>query len=211
MASAVNGRNTPNMNDLMNYSAFLKDAVEVIWQPLYDIQTYAQAGQASLSFFQIPAGQGTKTYADTNMNMAGQLPSGMNFLCTGIEMQFFPGGSIESTAANVFANDVYNVTKPGSWLELNLLQKNYLREAPLLNFPQQQGLVGFAATNITSATNGSLIEYARNCGPAYQISPLRIPASQNFNVIMQWPTVQAISVAAKIAVRLLGFTYRNAQ
>lgn len=211
MSSAVNGRGTPNMQDLMSYSAYLKDAVEVIWQPLYDIQTYAQAGQASLSFFQVPAGQGGKTFADTNMMMPGQLPSGMNFLCTGVELQFFPAGTIETTAANSFADDVYLVTKPGSWLELNLLQKNYLREAPLLNFPQQQGLVGFAATNITSATDGSLIEYARTAGPTYQISPLRIPASQNFVVILQWPAVQAISAAAKIGIRLLGFTFRNAQ
>jgi hypothetical protein len=211
MASAINGRQTPNMQNLRQYSTYLPDAVEVIWQPLYDIQTYAAAGQASLSFFQVPNGQGGKTYADTNMEMTGQLPSGMNFLCTGLEIQLFPAGTIETTAANSFADDVYKILKQGSWLELSLLQKVYLREAPLMNFPPQTGLTGFAATNITSGTDGSLVEYARNCGATYQISPLRIPASQNFSVKIQWPAVQAISADAKIAVRLLGFTYRNAQ
>lgn len=211
MASAVNGRGTPNMQNLRQYSAYLPDNVEVIWQPLYDIQTYAQAGQASLSFFQVPNGQSGKTYADTNMEMPGQLPSGMNFLCTGIEIQVFPGAAVEALANTQFSNDVYNITKPGSWAELTLLQKIYLREAPLVNFPQQTGITGYAATNITSGTIGSFVEYGRTCGATYQISPLRIPASQNFNFKIQWPSVQAISVAAKIAVRLLGFTYRNAQ
>lgn len=205
------GRSAPSLDTLKRYSAYLADAKEVIWQPLYDIQTYAQAGQLNLTYFQTPAGSGNKTYADTNMDMAGQLPAGMNFLCVGIELQFYPGGTIETTAANSFIDDTYLVNKPGAWLEFNLLQKNYLREAPLGVFPQQVGLDGFAATNLAAASDGSLVEYARQCGPLYQITPVRIPSTQNFNVKITWPAVQAISVAAKLAVRLLGFTFRNAQ
>jgi len=135
----------------------------------------------------------------------------MNFLCVAIELQFYPAGNIEHTAANNFADDTYNVFRPGAWLELNLLQKNYLREAPLGVFPQQVGLDGFTSTNLAAAADGSLNTYARQCGPLYQITPVRIPASQNFNVKITWPAVQAISAAAKLGVRLLGFTFRNAQ
>jgi hypothetical protein len=204
------GRAAPNLKVLSKYDAYIANAKEVIFQPLYDYQPYAQAGQLNLTFFQTPAGSGTKTYADTNMDMPGQLPAGMNFLCVGVELAFYPGGTIETTAANSFADDTYLVSKSG-FVELNLLQKNYLREAPLGVFPQQVGLTGFAATNITSATDGSLIEYARGCGPMYQITPLRIPASQNFSVKISWPTAQAISVAGRIGCRLIGYTYRNAQ
>lgn len=205
------GRPAPGLKSLRQYDAYLADAKEVIWQPIYDIQTYAQAGQLSLTFFQTAAGQSNKTYADTNMDMGGQLPSGVNFLCVGLEVVFWAGGTIETTAANSIADDNRLVMSPAAYLEVNLLQKTYLREAPLQVFPQQTGLSGFAASNITSGTDGSLIEYARNAGPLYQITPLRIPSSQNFNVKIVWPTVVPISVAGKIGVRLLGYTFRNAQ
>lgn len=205
------GRPAPGINTLRQYDAYLAGAKEVIWQPLYDIQTYAQPGQLNLTFFQTPAGQSSKTYADTNMDMGGQLPAGVNFLCVGIEVMFWPAGNIEHTAANNIADDVRLVTAPGAFLELNLLQKTYLREAPLQVLPPQTGLSGFAATNITSAADGSLIQYARNAGPLYQITPLRIPASQNFAVKITWPAVVAISAAGKLGVRMLGYTYRNAQ
>lgn len=211
MALKGMGRPAPGLKNLRQYDAYLSDAKEVIWQPLYDYQTYAQAGQLSLTFFQVPAGQSSKSFADTNMEMNGQLPAGVNFLCVGLEVMFWPGGTIETTAANSIADDTRLVASPGAYLELSLLQKTYLREAPLQVFPQQTGLSGFAATNITSGTDGSLIEYARTAGPTYQITPLRIPSSQNFQVKITWPSVVAISAAGKIGVRLLGYTFRNAQ
>lgn len=206
------GRPAPSLATLDNYNAYLADAKEVIWQPLYDYQTYALAGQTQLSFFQVPNGGGSpaKTYADTNMEMPGQLPAGMNFLCVAIEILMFPAGVIEHTAANNQIDDQYNVMKSG-FLEFRLLQKTYLREAPLQVFPPQTGLVGFAATNLTSGTDGSLVGYARNGGPTYQITPIRIPASQNFSVNLNWPTAVGISAAARIGVRLLGYTFRNSQ
>lgn len=206
------GRPAPSLDTLNQYSAYLADAKEVIWQPLYDFQTYAAAGQTSLSFFQVPNGGGTpaKSYADTNMEMPGQLPAGMNFLCVGIEIMFFPAGLIEHTAANNIPDDQYNVMKSG-WLEFKLLQKTYLREAPLGVFPPQTGLVGYAATNLTAAGDGSLISYARNAGPTYQITPIRIPASQNFSVNLSWPTAVTVSANARMGVRMLGYTFRNSQ
>jgi hypothetical protein len=204
------GRPAPGLDALTQYRAYLADAKEVIWQPQYDFQAYAQAGQQTLSFFQVPNGQNGKTYADTNMDMAGQLPAGMNFLCTGIEIQFYPGGALEFTAANGVLDDQYSVMKSG-YLEFKLLQKNYLREAPLAVFPPLTGLVGFAATNLAAAGDGSLIAYARNSGPTYQITPIAIPSSQNFSVVLNWPTAIAVSVAGRIGVRLLGYTYRNSQ
>jgi hypothetical protein len=204
------GRQAPTLNDLNKYSAYLKNAKEVIWQPLYDYQTYAAAGQLSLNFFQVANGQGTKTYADTNMEMNGQLPAGMNFLCVAIEVKFFPAGAIEFTAANNFADDVYTVSKSG-FAEFSMLQKNYLREAPIGVFPDTGGLTGFAATNLAAAGDGSLINYAVNTGAAYQVTPIRIPSSQNFLFKMSWPTLVPISAAGRIGVRLLGFTFRNAQ
>jgi hypothetical protein len=205
------GRQAPSIAVMDQYRAYIPNATEVIWQPLYDYQTYAAGGQLSLNFFQTPAGSGTKSYADTNMQMAAQLPAGMNFLAVGIEVDFFPGGTIETTIANSLADDVRLVYTSAAFLEVNLFEKNYLREAPLIKFPPAAGLTGFAATNITAGGDGCLIEYARNCGPLYQITPLKIPSTQNFNVRITWPAVQAISVAGRIGVRLLGFTYRNSQ
>lgn len=205
------GRQAPSLAVMDQYRAYIPGATEVIWQPLYDYQTYAQAGQLSLSFFQVPAGNGAKSYADTNMQMAAQLPAGMNFLAVGIEVDFWPAGSIEHTGANSISDDVRLVYTSACFLELNLFEKNYLREAPLVKFPPASGFTGFGATNITSGTDGSLIDYAKATGPLYQITPLKIPSTQNFNVKITWPAVQAISAAGRIGVRLLGFTYRNSQ
>lgn len=206
------GRPAPSLDTLNTYSAYLADAKEVIWQPLYDYQAYAASGQTSLAFFQVPNGGGSpaKSYADTNMEMPGQLPAGMNFLCVGVEIMLYPAGLIEHTAANNIADDQNSVMRSG-WLEFRLLQKTYLREAPLGVFPPQTGLYGYAATNVASAGDGTVISYARQAGPTYQITPIRIPASQNFSVNLSWPTAVAISAQARIGVRLLGYTFRNSQ
>ena len=66
---------------------------EQITQDFYDYQTYVQAGQTGLLFFQTPAGQGGKTLADTNMQQAGGFPQNQLFLAERIEVDFIPGNA----------------------------------------------------------------------------------------------------------------------
>ncbi len=201
---------------LKEYSVNLDNTVEEIAWSLFDFTAYAAAGQTSLSFFQTPLGSGGKTVVDTNMELAGQIPKGQNFLVEAIAVEFFPGDDIETVAAAVaaiqYADDVKAVSE-GGFLDFTVGSKSYKKEAPLGVFPPQYRLQGFAATATTGAANGVLVEYAQNVGAQHQIVPVRLTSNQNFLVQLQWPVVVALpsGTNGRIGIRLSGRLYRNAQ
>ena len=201
---------------LKEYSVNLDDNVEEIAWSLFDFTTYALAGQTSLAFFQTPLGSSGKTVVDTNMELAGQIPKGQNFLVENIIVEFFPGDAIETVAAAVaaiqYADDQKAFSENG-FLDFTVGSKSYKKEAPLGVFPQQYGLNGFAATATTGAANGVLVEYAANRGAIHSIVPVRLTSNQNFAVTLQWPVVVALpsGTNGRIGVRLSGRLYRNAQ
>src|SRR6267154_2508709 len=77
-------------------------AVEVVYQPFYDYQTYPTAGTTQILFFQVPTGQSSKTLGDTNMTLAGQMPSPTTFLIDNIQVYFMSSQAV-SRAATAFA------------------------------------------------------------------------------------------------------------
>lgn len=215
------GSNAPAMQDLEKYNVNRSGEFEAIRQSLYDFQTYAQAGQTQLIFFQVPAGQSSKTIADTNLELAGQLPNPKMHLVQSIEVLFYPSvlpsrGPI-ADEASIFLNDVYNLSKSG-WLELFIGSKSYLREAPIGRFPPKTKLDGFAAvtTNTTiAAAMQSRDTYAVFSGRPYMVDPwILLKPTQNFQVTLNWPTAVALNAAdtaARIGIALDGVLYRNSQ
>lgn len=193
-------------------------AAEGIRQPLYDYQEYAAAGQTSLTFFATPAGSNSKTKADTNMTLAGQLPAPQSFLLQQIEIDFFPGVSptpAKAATASAFLNDVWAVGK-GGLLTLNIMSKVELELAPLNNFPCVNRISGFAAaSDVTAAAAAQLqvINYGAWGGPVFKVAPMLIKSSQNFSVVLSWPTAVALpsTVAGRIGVKLGGVLYRAVQ
>lgn len=207
----------PSIGELQAYNVNRPGDIEAIKSSLYDFQTYAQAGQTQLQFFQVPKGQSSKTLADTNMTTAGSLPSPQSFLIQAIEIYFFPAGDpaqFGTPASIENINDVYDVAKSG-WLELFIGSKPYLDEAPLLKFPPQCGLTGWAAlTDASTPTNlgQSRLSYASFGGPIYAlIPPILLVPTQNFVVTLNWPTAVALSAAARIGINMQGILYRNSQ
>lgn len=213
---ATYGRRAPSLQNLRQFDVNVPGGKEAIFQPLYDYQTYAAAGQTSLNFFQVPKGQAGKTIQDTNMDTAGSLPNGKEFLIQAIEVAFFPGadpGLLQAPAAAVFLEDAYKFSKSGH-LQLFIGSKPYLDEAPIGVFGQSFGLEGFAAlsdSTTASATGQSVIQYAKPLSNVYQITPVKLTSQQNFQVTMDWAAAIAISADARVGVRLLGTLYRNAQ
>ena len=207
----------PTLEELNRYNVNRVGQVEGIRQSLYDFQTYAQAGQTSLQFFQVPQGQSGKTLADTNMEVAGSLPSPKRFLVESIEVHFFPGNVVGYTGALAAAenfNDVYDVAKSG-WLDFFIGSKSYLQEAPVGRFPPSVGVTGTATASDATTAAAALhfhVDYARFGGKQYVMDPpvLLVP-TQNFRVTLQWPTAVAINVAGRIGVVLNGILYRNSQ
>lgn len=221
---SVNRGTIPNLQELQAYAVNRKGQFEGVRQSLYDFQTYAAAGQTSLSFFQVPVGQSGKTVADTNIEVAGSLPQPKHFLVESIEVYLFPGvdiGTEVTTIAEVeFSNDVYSVAKSGS-LNFFIGSKTYLEEAPIGRFPPKTKLEVEAAHSIfkTEATASDSEEqvstdYAAFCGRPYYVNPavLLIP-TQNFKVTLNWPAAVALPSAAdaRIGVVLDGVLYRQSQ
>ncbi len=192
---------------------------EAIRSSLYDFQTYALAGQTSLQFFQVPAGQGGKTKADTNMEAAGALPSPKQFLIETIELYLFPGVPIDTvatTATNTAkqADDLYAFAKSG-YLDLFIGSKSYLTEAPLGRFPCSTGLrIDAAISGVFTAPNMAKSEYAAMTGLIYRVQPeILLEPTQNFNVSLNWPVAVAMpsGVDARVGVVMRGLLYRNSQ
>jgi hypothetical protein len=220
----------PSGAALRQYSVNRAGQVEAVRQTLYDIQTYAQAGQASLNFFALPQGQGTtshpgssgvKTKADTNMTTAGSLPSPQRFLVKSIEILFYPGlviNNFNATAAatvGTFSNDIYAVAKSG-YLDFVIGSKSYLTEAPLGRFPPKTRVETRNAVASNSATTAEIsFDYAAWIGRPYLLdAPLYLESTQNFSITLNWPNVIALSAAdttARIGVVLDGYLYRLSQ
>lgn len=220
-----------NMGDLANFAVTQWDNWEFITASLYDSTAYAAAGQASLSFFQVPVGAGTglgggaKSLSDTNMTLNGQLPSGQMFVISTVELEFQPTtptvaaqmpAAFGAQAIAQIVNDAYIFWRAGN-LALRILQKDYLQEAPMMRFPSQsdfslQGALSDATT--AGAAFQSRLGFASAYGPTFSLSPnnLLIPETTNFKVTLSWPEGnQAITNPARVFVRFGGMQARQAQ
>ena len=231
----------PTAQDFETYRVTNRNQSEIVRQTLYDYQLYPAAGAAQLNFFSQPAGQGigtaigaavgaTKTLSDTNLVLPNQLPSGLAILVESIEVFFFAGSSAAAntyTPANLslFAtvaiatlaaqlNDVNTIYQSGL-LELNILQKNYLRETPLSRFPPKTGFEVNSAVSTNSATVGeAAIAQGKAVGRAmYLEPPIAIHPAVNFEVKVSWPAAVPTpsTFNGRIGVVLDGFQMRASQ
>jgi hypothetical protein len=221
----INRKQPPKLSAIAKYNPNRAGAIESVWQPLYDFQTYAMAGQTQLSFFQVPVGQSSKTLADTNMVNQGMLAAPQRFFVTGVMVCFIPLNVVSVASATVqraLSNlvDVNAVANSG-FLNFSIGAKNYLTDAPTGKFPPNFTIGGLVAAGIAiMPTTAGLTaaafpqtdaNYARATGRYYEITPFLIPATQNFAVTLNWPTAVAITVAGRIGVILDGFLFRESQ
>jgi hypothetical protein len=233
---------TPTLADLQRYRVNRAGEPEVVRQSLYDFQVYPTAGQTQLTFFSQPVGQGktsssgatagsAKTRADTNMELAGQLPRFKNQLVECIEV-YWSAGSVSTTdtftLANITAfaataaaavgggkvNDINAIAVTGS-VQFFIGSKIYLEEAPIGRFPPKTRLEVEAAVASNSATTAEVIvSNAYMAGrPYYLEPPVVLTDSQNFNVQCNWPVAIATPSGfnGRIGVVLDGYLFRAAQ
>ncbi len=209
------------LKKMKTYDVNRAGAVEGLWAPLYDFQTYPAAGVQELIFFQVPVGQGGKTQDDTNLEIAGSLPAPKEFLITSVQVAFYPaaspGRSADTATGSVATNwnDVYALSQSGH-LRLFIGSKEYVIDAPIGKFPPRwwvRGSDAVAVTTTTAATDrGTVIDYAVFGGPIYEIVPYRLIPTQNFSVTLRFANgVQAITADSRIGVVLGGFLYRLSQ
>jgi len=199
---------------------------EALRQPLYDTQVFVSNTTAQLRFFTSPVG-GTRTFEDTNMQLAGQLPKGHKFVADGIEVHVMPGSVVgaaytrqqpflqsAAVATPNFANDVWALGERG-YLEVIVNSKPYLDDGPLYRFAPAQGLVMApgADQNLAAAAAQTIsCDYARFAGRPYLLLP-ELPIDENtaFSLTLNWAAAFALpsTFTAKIKVILLGTYFRN--
>lgn len=187
----------------------------------YDFQTYAAAGQSTLTFFQNPVGFNGRTKEDTNFPGAGQLPSGLLFTLTELCFEFYPGaavpvGAFGAQAAPLFVQDTYAVGARG-YVEFKYLSKNFIEDGPLSRFPTDTRLAGFAAfaDATTAAANlQSRVNYAQWAGRPYKVRDIAIRPNTGFTITVSWPNgVVALpsTVAGRLGCRMKGILSRDVQ
>lgn len=192
--------------------------LDVIVEPRYDTQTILAAGALTLTYFQIPVGQGAtnfgaatvaKQLADTNMDLAGQLPAGYNFKVLGFRAQ--PAFTLTpADARNWSAGGLFTFT---------IASKPYLR-VPLDTVPAGMGPTGYGGATV-DALGRAMAHGVPQLSNAYTIGkkPLDLSQSQNFSVVLTWVTLQPVTsvvtgqAAAGLPVRVYldGFLYRPVQ
>lgn len=210
----------PGLGQLRQYNVNRPDQVEGIWNPLYHYQTYADGGYTQLGFFQTNVGAAGVTLSTTNMKTPGMLPRPQEFLCVGIQVYYRSSTTISTTGATPAAyenwNNVEQVLESPSWLQFTIGSKDYVMDGPLVKFPQQFGLTGVmdssqGADSDTTALTVIQGDYARSQGRYYAITPLKIPANQNFIVTLNWDTAVDVDTGTRIGVILDGYLYRLSQ
>lgn len=214
------------------YRVTRPDTCELVRQTFYDSAVYPAAGSLLIAFFNLPLGQGTgfggaaKTYSDTNLQTASQLPKYNDFVLEGIEIHFQPTtptvtgympANYGAQLIMAIINDTYIFRRSGN-LQLTISNKPYLQEAPLMRFPARTGFRIFhpALSDATTAGSNaqSRIGYADAAGAYYALSPAEIfiESTQAFFVQLAWPEgLQAIVNPARIFVVLHGILIRAAQ
>lgn len=230
----------PTASDFNRYRVTNPNDSEVLRQRLYDFMLYPAGGTPELNFFSLPIGQGVatapgsvagsqKTDSDTNLQAANMLPSGMKFQIESIEVVFLPGSS---AAANTYtpafpifsgvtegvaeanqARDIYTVLNSGL-LELNVLQKNYLREPRLLSFPPKAYFdMDVSVATATAAADLVAANLKANGRPYFVDPEITINPAENFGVKLKWPGAVALpsTFNGRIGVILDGFMMRASQ
>lgn len=191
--------------------------VDVQVQPLYDSAFILAAGAAILTFFATPQGQGQtawvaaatpKSVADTNMNLAGQLPAGINYKVLGFRI--VPDfGMLIADARDLFNACVFTFF---------IGQKNFL-QVPARLIPSGVGVYSGGATASGIANLG-----IPSMQTMYQVGrkPFDLLSGQNFGITLTWfpPQAVATTLAARttagpvglpITAVIDGFQYRYQQ
>lgn len=226
----VNGLPVVNNLAFARQFAVTTQIVEVISQSLYDSAAYPAAGVAQLTFFQQAAGGGVgvisgaaKGYEDTNM-ISAPLSAGMAYIITTLEIDFQPDipfvvaqlpAVFGAQAAASLVNDAWKFRATG-FFQLNMLQKPYMTEGPLMKFPASNDFeVDGAAADVSTpgAAMQTRIAYGRAMGPPYVLSPnnILIAPTMAFNATLNWSTLATIANPARVFVRFMGQLLRVAQ
>lgn len=208
----------PTLKQAEKYLSMLPNVTDVVFDPLYDRQTYPTTGFTQQLFFQTPFGQNNRTKSDTNMSLAGQLPVGVNFMVTSIEVAYWPAAvdiapAQAATTANAdrFLTEYYNVYTSRAHLIMHVGSLEKITQGPLCKFPPSNFID--AGVGISTTVNASVagVSFAQLKGKAYETTPIFLTSGENFDITINYAAAVTVTTAATMEVTLNGFKYRNAR
>jgi len=169
-----------------------------IHQPLYDTYLFpAGAAPARVPFFMVPfgtAGSGiatAKTWTDTNMQSAGQLPAGYNFRCKGVVL---------SAAPDITLADAILLTK-GALLTI------WVGESPRFRIPAVRLSQGGGLYTPTAAALHVGLGHPGS-GNFYKLDePIDIEQQSTFHVDLDYDAAITMGAATRVQVHLEGFLW----
>jgi hypothetical protein len=188
----------------------VKGLVDTIAQPLYDTVAIPAAGSTRLTFFAIPLGQGTtalggaaaKHLGDTNMDLAGQLPSGFAFQIQGFRLAML------WNASNVDAQIALNAAAFRFFVGAKEFLRVPARTIPAGNGPFISG-TGVAAVTQTAFNSGWP---SMQNGFSIGRKPVTLGPTENFSITLEWQGgAQALAVAMPITIYIDGYLGRPVQ
>jgi hypothetical protein len=159
----------------------MAQVLDVIVEPRYDTNFIPTAGTQQILFFTQPIGQGTsvfatassKTIADTNMDLAGQLAAGYNFIILGFRL--LPSFNMTIADATLAFN--------GAAFQFVIGSKPYLT-VPARTIPAGMGqFIGGAGATTTAGHGMPILSNAYTIGK----QPLELAQTQNFSAALRWP------------------------
>jgi hypothetical protein len=231
----------PTASDFERYRVTNPDYSNVFEQPLFDYNIYPGAGTQRLPFFQTQVGAGItsaigataatpKTDFDTNMQLAGQLSSGIEFMINCIEVQFYPGSvstantytiqtvtffnAVAAATVGANMNDANTFYQSGK-LTLTVLSQVWYTGTPLINFVPTRSFDLSAAVASNSATTSEVGAGLLRPGglPTTLTPPIALQPSCSFDVTLSWPGLVALPSGfnARVGVILTGYQRRAGQ
>jgi hypothetical protein len=185
----------------------VSDMLDVIVEPRYDTNTILAAGALVLTYFTVPLGQGASNFgaagvakqlADTNMDLAAQLPAGYNFVIKGFRVQ---------PAFTLTPADARGWSVGGTFI-FTIGSKPYLR-VPIDTIPAGAGPFGYGGATV-DALGRAMAHGMPYLANAFNITqkPLLLQQTQNFNVQLTWVALSPVTsvvptqVAAGLPVRV---------
>jgi hypothetical protein len=182
---------------------------EVVYQPLYDyVEIAAATATSAARAFQVPNGSGGKTLADTNMEVAGTIPSPrvQQVEAIGIHVK-----ETVPTAVGVPIAELRAILE-GGVLVFGTGSKNQFI-LPLVALPPGFGVVFDIVTQAAAATGAQ----ANNGQPGYHAAaslrgyPIVLDENENISCELQWPTAVTVTAATKVGIYLAGPQTRGIQ
>lgn len=188
---------------------------EVITQPVYDSVTFAAAAaMAKTTLFQTPIGQAGKTLAQTNMQLAGQLPNPQRLMVRSIQLGF-SSNTTPTDASNLLENCSFTL----------VVGKKPMLEIPCIYLTAGCGAILNAAAQVGTAPAGTAVAYSTANGVQDQSNrfwlsvPFMIEQGETFQVVITPETAfnfqaagtNPAGVGTTIRVALSGELYRSIQ